>query len=173
MAGKKSCNAVCFKDERKKGELLSMEIQRQCECKMTPTKLPMQELRKWKWKSLLHWFYCPRPLHCPCLAQKSSSGHIPFHEIFLPTQFLYSFLKTNTLLLCFQARNMTMRVRRPLQGTLRKKIQSYDTQSKKVKKIRKPNCFFCSYECKKLNQSRKRYQNMRQSQRRRQNQKRR
>ncbi|KAJ1057613.1 hypothetical protein K5549_003209 [Capra hircus] len=72
-----------------------------------------------------------------------------------------------------KARKMTMRVRRPLQGTLRKKIQSYDTQSKKVKKIRKPNCFFCSYECKKLNQSRKRYQNMRQSQSRRQKQSRR
>ena len=122
---------------------------------------------------VLHWLCCPRPLHCPCLAQKPSSGHIPFHEIFLPTQLLYSFLKTNILLLSFQARNMTMRVRRPLQGTLRKKIRSYATQSKKVKKTKKPNCF--SYSCapKKLNQSKKSYQNRRQSQRRRQNQKRR
>ncbi|ELR51708.1 hypothetical protein M91_20370 [Bos mutus] len=72
-----------------------------------------------------------------------------------------------------KARNMTMRVRTPLQGTMRKKIQSYATQSKKVKKTRKPNCFFCSCACKKLNQSRKRYQNRRQNQRRRQNQKRR
>ena len=31
MAGKKSCNAVCFKDERKKEDPLSTEIQRQCE----------------------------------------------------------------------------------------------------------------------------------------------
>ncbi|XDB66611.1 hypothetical protein ABFV05_020227 [Capra hircus] len=31
MAAKKSCNAVCFKDERKKEDPLSMEIQRQCE----------------------------------------------------------------------------------------------------------------------------------------------
>ncbi|XDA90540.1 hypothetical protein R6Z07F_020139 [Ovis aries] len=43
-----------------------------------------------------------------------------------------------------KARNMTMRVRRPLKGTLRKKIRLYATQSKKVKKTRKPNCFFCS-----------------------------
>nr|CAI9689880.1 unnamed protein product [Rangifer tarandus platyrhynchus] len=72
-----------------------------------------------------------------------------------------------------KARNMTMRVRRPLQGNLRKKIRSYATQSKKVKKTRKPNCFFCSCARKKLNKSQKRYQNMRQSQRRRQNPKRR
>jgi len=43
-----------------------------------------------------------------------------------------------------------MRVRRPLKGTLGKKIQSYATQSKKVKKTRKPNCFFCSCAPKKL-----------------------
>ncbi|KAB0353334.1 hypothetical protein FD755_023961 [Muntiacus reevesi] len=61
-----------------------------------------------------------------------------------------------------KAQHMTMRVRRPLEGTLRKKIRSYATQSKKVKKTRKPNCFFLSL-----------YQNMRQSQRRRQNQKKR
>ena len=115
----------------------------------------------------------PRPIHCPWLPQKPSSAHIPFHEISLPTQKLFPFLKTNTLLLSFKARNMTMRVRRPLKGTLRKIIWSYATKSKKVKKTRKPNCFFCSYEVKKLNQSRKGYQNMRQSQRRRQNQKRR
>ncbi|XP_055419484.1 spermatid nuclear transition protein 3-like [Bubalus kerabau] len=72
-----------------------------------------------------------------------------------------------------KARNMTMRVRRPLQGTLRKKIRSYATQSKKVKKPRKPNCFFRSCAHKKLNQSHKRYQNMRRDQRRRQDPKRR
>ncbi|XP_055420625.1 spermatid nuclear transition protein 3-like [Bubalus kerabau] len=72
-----------------------------------------------------------------------------------------------------KARNMTMRVRRPLQGTLRKKIRPYATQSKKVKKTRKPNCFLRSCARKKLNQSRKRYQNMRRDQRRRQNPKRR
>uniref|UniRef100_A0AC11CSQ9 Uncharacterized protein n=1 Tax=Ovis aries TaxID=9940 RepID=A0AC11CSQ9_SHEEP len=72
-----------------------------------------------------------------------------------------------------KARNMTMRVRRPLKGTLRKKIRSYATPSKKVKKTREPNCFLRSSAREKLNQSRKRYQNMRQSQRRGQNQKRR
>uniref|UniRef100_A0A8B9XEX5 Spermatid nuclear transition protein 3-like n=1 Tax=Bos mutus grunniens TaxID=30521 RepID=A0A8B9XEX5_BOSMU len=72
-----------------------------------------------------------------------------------------------------KARNMTMRVRRPLQGTLRKKIRSYATQSKKVKKTRTPNCFFRSCARKKLNQSRKRSQRMRRNQRRRQNPKRR
>uniref|UniRef100_A0AC11C3T7 Uncharacterized protein n=1 Tax=Ovis aries TaxID=9940 RepID=A0AC11C3T7_SHEEP len=72
-----------------------------------------------------------------------------------------------------KARNMTMRVRRPLKGTLRKKIRSYATPSKKVKKTREPNCFLRSRVREKLNQSRKRYQNMRQSQRRGQNQKRR
>ncbi|XP_045020359.1 spermatid nuclear transition protein 3-like [Bubalus bubalis] len=72
-----------------------------------------------------------------------------------------------------KARNMTMRVRRPLQGTLRKKIRPYATQSKKVKTTRKPNCFLRSCARKKLNQSRKRYQNMRRDQRRRQNPKRR
>ncbi|XDA91006.1 hypothetical protein R6Z07F_020242 [Ovis aries] len=72
-----------------------------------------------------------------------------------------------------KARNMTMRVRRPLKGTLRKKIRSYATPSKKVKNTREPNCFLRSCAREKLNQSRKRYQNMRQSQRRGQNQKRR
>ena len=41
MAAKKSCNAVCFKDERKKEDPLSTEIQRQCEGKMIPSTLPM------------------------------------------------------------------------------------------------------------------------------------
>ncbi|XP_010831516.1 PREDICTED: spermatid nuclear transition protein 3-like, partial [Bison bison bison] len=71
-----------------------------------------------------------------------------------------------------KARKMTMRFRRPLQGTLKKKIRSYATQLKKVKKTRKPKCFSCSCACKKLNQSKKRYRNMRQSQTKRQNQKR-
>ena len=73
---------------------------------------------------------------------------------------------------CLSRLGITMRVRRPLKGTLRMKIRSSATQSKKVKETRKPNCFFCSSARKKLNQSRKGYQNMRQSQRRRQNQKR-
>ncbi|KAM7225334.1 LOW QUALITY PROTEIN: hypothetical protein CapIbe_023311 [Capra ibex] len=65
-----------------------------------------------------------------------------------------------------KARNMTVRVRRPLKGTLRKKIRSYATPSKKVKKTREPNCFLRSCAREKQNQSRKRYQNMSQSQRR-------
>ncbi|XP_055273487.1 spermatid nuclear transition protein 3-like [Moschus berezovskii] len=72
-----------------------------------------------------------------------------------------------------KARNTTMRVIRPVQRTLRKKIRAYDTQSKKVKKTRTPNCFFCSCARETLNQCRKSYQNMRQSPRRRQNGKRR
>ena len=100
------------------------------------------------------------------------SPHHFFQEISLPTP-LFSFLKSHTLVLSFQARNMTMRVRRPLQGTLRRKIRPYATQSKKVKTTRKPNCFPCSCARKKLNQSRKRCQNMRRDQRRRQNPKRR
>ncbi|XP_043751376.1 spermatid nuclear transition protein 3-like [Cervus elaphus] len=71
-----------------------------------------------------------------------------------------------------KARNMTMRARRPLQGALRKKIRSYATQSTKVKKTRKANCFFSRCGRKKLNRSQKRYQKMRQSQGRRQNQRR-
>uniref|UniRef100_A0A4W2FHG4 Spermatid nuclear transition protein 3-like n=1 Tax=Bos indicus x Bos taurus TaxID=30522 RepID=A0A4W2FHG4_BOBOX len=54
-----------------------------------------------------------------------------------------------------KARKMTMRFRRPLQRTLKKKIRSYATQLKKVKKTRKPKCFPCSCACKKLNQSKK------------------
>uniref|UniRef100_A0A452EV98 Spermatid nuclear transition protein 3-like n=1 Tax=Capra hircus TaxID=9925 RepID=A0A452EV98_CAPHI len=54
-----------------------------------------------------------------------------------------------------KARNMTVRVRRPLKGTLRKKIRSY-----KVKKTREPNCFLRSCAREKRNQSPKRYQNM-------------
>ena len=66
---------------------------------------------------------------------------------------LYPFLKTNTLLLSFKARNMTMRVRRPIKETFGSKIQLYATQSKKVKKTGKPTYFFCPCACKKLNQS--------------------
>ena len=153
---------VCFKDEREKEDPLSTEIQRQCEGKMTPSTLPM-----------LFVDFAAQVLYTTLSWHKSP--HQPtslFHEISLPNQMLYAFLKTNTLLLSFKARNMTMWVRRPLKGTLRKKILSHATQSKKVKKTRKPNCFFCSCAYKKLNQNLKVYQNMRQSQRRRQNQKR-
>uniref|UniRef100_A0A8C6D9M3 Spermatid nuclear transition protein 3-like n=1 Tax=Moschus moschiferus TaxID=68415 RepID=A0A8C6D9M3_MOSMO len=58
------------------------------------------------------------------------------------------------------ARNITIRVRRPLQGTLRKKIRLYATQSKKVKKTRKLNWFFCSCARKTLNQCQKWRQNL-------------
>ncbi|XP_020770218.2 spermatid nuclear transition protein 3-like [Odocoileus virginianus] len=71
-----------------------------------------------------------------------------------------------------KARNMTMRVRRPLQVTFRKKIRSYATQSTKPKKTRKANRFFSRCGRKKSNRSRKRYQKMRKSQGRRKNPKR-
>ncbi|XDA90631.1 hypothetical protein R6Z07F_020235 [Ovis aries] len=54
-----------------------------------------------------------------------------------------------------KARNMTMRVRRPLKGTLRKKIRSHATPSKKVKNTREPNCFLRSCAREKLNQAEK------------------
>lgn len=145
MAAKKSCNAVYFKDERKKEKPLSTEIQRQCEGKMTPS-TPL----------MLSVDFAAQVLYTAPAWHKSP--HQPtslFHEISLPIQFLYSFLKTSNLLLPLQARKMTMRVRRPLQGSLRKKIRSYGPQLKKVKKTRKPNWFFCSCACKKLNQSKK------------------
>ena len=81
--------------------------------------------------------------------------------------------KLVTCLLSLQARKMTMRFRRPLQGTLKKSIRSYATQLKKVRKTRKPKWFLSSCACKKLNQSKKSYRNMRQSHRRKQSQKRR
>ncbi|CAI9181223.1 unnamed protein product, partial [Rangifer tarandus platyrhynchus] len=70
------------------------------------------------------------------------------------------------------ARNMSMRIRRPLQATFRKKIRLYATQSTKPKKTRKSNRFFSGCGRKKSNRSRKRYQNMRESHGRRQNPKR-
>ena len=130
MAVNKSSNAVCFKGERKKEDPLSTEIQRLCEGKITPTKLPMFSID-----------FAAQDLYTALACQKPSSAHIPFHEVSLPTQMLYRFLKTNTLLLSFKAWNMTMRVRRPLKGTLRKKIRSYATQSKTVKETRKLNFF--------------------------------
>ena len=153
---------MCFRGERTKEDPLSTEIQREWEDKMIPSVLPTFSID-----------FAAQDLYTALACQKPSSAHIPFHEVSLPTQMLFPFLKTNTLLLSFKAWNMTMRVRRPLKVTLRKKIRSYATLSKKVKKTRKPNCFFCCCARKKLNQSRKGYQNMRQSQRRRQNQKRR
>ena len=153
---------MCFRGERTKEDPLSTEIQRQCEDKMIPSVLPTFSTD-----------FAAQDLYTALACQKPSSAHIPFHEVSHPIQMLFPFLKTNTLLLSFKAQNMTMRVWRLLKGTLRKKIRSYATQSKKVKKTRKPKCFFSCCAHKKLNESRKGYQNMRQSQRRRQNQKRR
>jgi len=132
MAAKKSCNAVCLKDERKKEDPLSTEIQRQCEGKTTPSMLRM-----------LFIDFAAQVLYTALAWHKSP--HQPtsvFHEVTLPIQFLWSFLKTSNLPLPLQAWKMTMRFRRPLQGTLKKKIRSYATQLKKVKKTRKPKCFF-------------------------------
>ena len=122
-------------------------------------------------RSPLTWLHKISTLPLP--ATKALISPHPFPEISLPTQMWYPFLKTSIFLLSFKAWYMTISVGRPIKGTLRKKIRLYATQSKKVKKTRKPNCFFCSCARKKLNQSRKLYQNMRQSPRRRQNQERR
>ena len=153
---------MCFKDERTNEDPFYTEIQGQCEGKIISSVLPTFSME-----------FAGQNLYTALACQKPSSAHIPFHEISLPTQMLYPFLKTNTLLLSFKAWNMTMRVRRPLKGTSRMKIRSYATHSKKGKETRKPNSFFCSSACKTLNQSRKGYQYMRKSKRTRQNQKRR
>ena len=92
MAAKKSCNAVCFKDERKKEDPLLMEIQRQCEGKMIPSTLPM-----------LFVDFAAQVLYTALAWHKSP--HQPtslFHEISLPIQFLCSFLKTSNLPLPLQ-----------------------------------------------------------------------
>ena len=115
MAAKKSCNAVCFNDERKKEDPLSTEIQRQYEGKMTPSTLRM-----------LFIDFAAQVLYTTLSWHKSP--HQPtslFHEISLPTQFLCSFLKVSNLPLPLQAQKTTMRFRRPLQGTLKMKIWSY------------------------------------------------
>ena len=153
---------LCFKGERTKEDPLSTEIQRQCEGKMIPSMPPTFSI-DFAAQDLYTALACHKSPHQPTsLFMKS------------PLQLrCYTFSSKLIPFSCLKAWNMTMRVRRPLKGTLRKKIRSYATQSKKVKKTRKPNCFFYSCAHKQLNHSRKGYQNMRQSQRRRQNQKRR
>ena len=131
MAAKKSSNVVCFRGERTKEDPLSTEIQSEWEDKMIPSMLPTFSID-----------FAAQDLYTALACQKPSSAHIPFHEVSLPTQMLYRFLKTNTLLLSFKAWNMTIRVRRPLKGTSRKKIRSYATQSKKVKETIKTKAFF-------------------------------
>ena len=77
MAAKKSCNAVCFNDERKKEDPLSTEIQRQCEGKMTPSTLRM-----------LFIDFAAQVLYTALAWHKSP--HQPtslFHKISLPIQF--------------------------------------------------------------------------------------
>ena len=121
---------MCFRGERTKEDPLSTEIQREWEHKMTPSMLPTFSID-----------FAAQDLYTAFACQKPSSAHISFHEVSLPIQMLYPFLKTNTLLLSFKARNMTLRGRRPLKGTLRQKIRSYATLSKKVKNTRKANFF--------------------------------
>ncbi|KAB1252703.1 Spermatid nuclear transition protein 4 [Camelus dromedarius] len=59
----------------------------------------------------------------------------------------------------------TMKVKRSCQRNSRKKIQTSATQSKKLKKARKPKMVVCYYMLnKKLNQSKKMNQNKRQNQ---------
>ena len=87
MAAKKSCNAVCFKDERKKEDPLSMEIQRQCEGKMTPSTLPM-----------LFVDFAAQALYTALAWHKSL--HQPtslFHEISLPIQVFFFFFNFTIL----------------------------------------------------------------------------
>ena len=130
----------------------------------------------------VRWFHLCSPRSSLTLLLKNSTLPLPGTKaLFSPHPFSWNFSSNSdvihfpqnyTLLLSFKAWNMTMKVRRPLKVALSKKIRSYAMQSKKVKKTRKPNCFFCSCARKNLNHSQKGYQNMRQSQRRRQNQKR-
>ena len=117
---------------RAKGRKKTMytEIQGQCEDKMIPSMLPTFSID-----------LTAQDLYTALACQKPSSAHIPFHEISLPTQMLYPFLNSNTLLLYFKARNMTMTLRRPIKGTLRQKIRSYDTQSKNVKRTKNQTVF--------------------------------
>ena len=141
---------------------MSKEIQRQCEGKMILSMLPT-----------FSFDFAAQDLYTALACHKSP--HQPT-SLFRKSPFQLRCYNLSSKLIpfsCLSRHGITMRVRRPLKGTLRKKIRSYATQSKKVKKTRKPNCIFCSCARKKLNQSRKGYQNMRQSQRRRQNQKRR
>ena len=145
-----------------KEDRLSPEIQRQCEGKIIPSMLPMFSID-----------IAAQDLYTVLACHKSP--HQPT-SLFMKSPFQLRCYKLSSKLIpfsCLSRHGITMRVRRPLKGTLRKKIQSYATQSKKVKKTRKPNCLFCSCARKKLNQSREGYQNTRQSKRRRQNQKRR
>ena len=145
-----------------KEDPLSTEIQRHCEGKLIPSMLPTFSID-----------FSAQDLYTVLACHKSP--HQPT-SLFMKSPFqlrCYTFSSKLIPFSCLKAWNMTMRVRRPLKGTLRKKIRSYATQLKKVKKTRKPNCFSSSCAPKKLNQSRKGYQNMRQSQRRRQNLKRR
>ena len=86
MAVKKSCNAVCFKDERKKEDPLSMEIQRQYEGKMTPpTKLPMFSI------DLL-----PKTSTLPMLGTKALISPHPF---FMKSPFQLSFYSLSSKLI--------------------------------------------------------------------------
>ena len=134
----------CTSRVKGRKKTLCPQRHRQCEGKMIPSMLPTFSID-----------LTAQDLYTALACQKPSSAHIPFHEISLPTQMLYPFLNSNTLLLYFKARNMTMSLRRPIKGTLRQKIRSYDTQSKNVKETGKPNCIFCSCASNKLNQSRK------------------
>ncbi|KAG5193882.1 hypothetical protein JEQ12_020243 [Ovis aries] len=129
MAAKKSCNAVCFKDERKKEDPLSMEIQRQCEGTKNDHEVQKTSTRNPEKENLIIF-------HSVEEGEENKKAKVFFS---VPVH----------------ARNMTMRVRRPLKGTLRKKIRSHATPSKKVKNTREPNCFLRSCAREKLNQAEK------------------
>ena len=139
---------MCFNGAWTKEDPLSTEIQRQCEGKMIPSILPAFSID-----------FAAQDLYTVLACHKSP--HQPT-SLFRKSPFQLRCYKLSSKLIpfsCLLRLGITMRVRRPLKGTLRMKILSSATQSKKVKETRKPNCFFFFFFCfcarKKLNQSRK------------------
>jgi len=138
---------VCFNGAWTKEDPLSTEIQRQCEGKMIPSILPAFSI-DFAAQDLYTVLACHKSPHQPTSLFRKSPFQLRCYNL---SSKLIPFS-------CLSRHGITMRVRRPLKGTLRMKIRSSATQSKKVKETRKPNCFFfffCFCARKKLNQSRK------------------
>ena len=106
----------------------------------------------------------------PCLAQKPSLAHIPFSWN-LPSNSAFFFPKVSSPCLVFPGTKYDHEGQKTSSRNLEKENPTICHSVEEGEETRKPNCFPCSCARKKLNQSRKRYQNMRRYQRRRQNQK--